>query len=140
MSERQTLLAHLSWKFSHQPETVATEALGHILSESAAARDALGSFLRSHGPDVGSVSRVQTEVIGEEGDRPDLACCDQDRNQRLLIKLKFWAGLTDKQPVAYLERPPSDIGSALLVVAPARRIKPLWWELKRRVREKMEVD
>ena len=140
MSDRPTLLARLSWKFSHQPETVATEALGHILSGSAAARDALGSFLRSHGVDVGSVSRVQTEVIGEEGDRPDLACRDRDRNERLLIELKFWASLTDKQPVTYLERLPEDSASALLVVAPARRIEPLWWELRRRVREGMEVE
>lgn len=50
---RPTVLARLSWKFSHQPETVATEALGHVVSESVA-REALSMFLRSNGVDVGS--------------------------------------------------------------------------------------
>ena len=140
MSTRPTLLAHLSWKFSHQPETVATEALAHILSGSAAARNALGSFLQSHGADVDAVVRVRTEVTGEEGDRPDLACFDADGTERILIEVKFWAGLTSNQPVAYLERLRRNNGSTLLVVAPARRIEPLWWELRRRVREGMEVE
>ncbi len=140
MSTRPTLLAHLSWKFSHQPETVATEALGHILSESKAVRDALSAFLRSREVDVGAIVRAETEVMGEEGGRPDLVCFDRDENERLLIELKFWAGLTGNQPVAYLKRLPDDSPSALLVVAPARRIEPLWWELTRRVREEMSVE
>ena len=140
MSMRPTLLAHLSWKFSYQPETVATEALGHILSTSDAARDALEGFVRSNGAEVGPVARVKAEATGEEGERPDLACRDHDGKERLLIELKFWAGLTVNQPVAYLERLPEGTGSALLVVAPARRIDPLWWELRRRVREGMKVE
>lgn len=140
MTARPTVLARLAWKFSHQPETVATEALGHILSESEAARNALGGFLRTHGADIGSVSRVETEVIGEEGEIPDLACRDQDSQERLLIELKFWAGLTDNQPVTYLKRLGKNKPSALLVVAPSLRIEPLWPELKRRVRQEMEVE
>ena len=140
MRTRPTVLAKLSWKFSHQPETVATEALAHILSESGGARDALGGFLRSHGADVGPVVRVRAEVTGEEGDRPDLACSDRDGTEQLLIEIKFWAGLTDHQPVTYLERLPEDHGSTLLVVAPSRRMETLWPELKRRAREGMNVE
>ena len=140
MNERPTVLARLSWKFSHHPETVATEALGHILSGSAAAREALGGFLRSHGADVGPIAMVRTEVTGEEGDRPDLACFGQDNKERLLIESKFWAGLTDNQPVTYLKRLPGDVPSALLVVAPSLRIETLWPELKRRVRKEMKVE
>lgn len=47
--------------------------------------------------------------------------------ERLLVELKFWAGLTDNQPVAYLKKLPTDCHSALLEVAPARRIESLWW-------------
>ena len=140
ISERPMLLARLSWKFSHQPETVATEALAHILSGSAAARDVLGGFLRSHGADVGPVARVRVEVTGEEGDRPDLACKDRDGTERVLIELKFWAGLTGNQPVTYLKRLPEDPRSTLLVVAPSRRIETLWPELKRRARKGMDVE
>ena len=140
ISKRPMLLARLSWKFSHQPETVATEALAHILSGSAAARDVLGGFLRSHGADVGPVARVRAEVTGEEGDRPDLACKDRDGTERVLIELKFWAGLTGNQPVTYLKRLPEDPRSTLLVVAPSRRIETLWPELKRRARKGMDVE
>lgn len=100
----------------------------------------VSAFLRSRDVDVGSIVRAETEVIGEEGDRPDLVCLDRDENERLLIELKFWAGLTGNQPVAYLERLPVESPSALLVVAPARRIEPLWWELTRRVRDEMKVN
>ena len=140
MSMRPTVLARLSWKFSHHSETVATEALGHILSGSAAAREALGGFLRSHGADVGAIARVQTEVTGEEGDRPDLACFGQDGKERLLIESKFWAGLTFNQPVTYLRRLEKNTPSVLLVVAPSLRIETLWPELKRRVRVGMGVE
>lgn len=140
MNRRPTVLARLSWKFSHHPETVATEALGHILSESAAAREALRDFLRSRGADVGPVIRARTEVAVEDGGRPDLACSDRDGTQRLLIELKFWAGLTDKQPVTYLEQLPETGNSVLLVVAPSKRIETLWPELKRRVRDQMNVE
>ncbi|MCY4370021.1 MAG: hypothetical protein OXF41_11565 [bacterium] len=140
MSKRPTVLARLSWKFSHHPETVATEALSHILTGSAAAREALGGFLQSHGAEVGPIASVQTEVTGDEGDRPDLACFDQSGATRLLIESKFWAGLTIHQPVTYLKRLPEDEPSALMVVAPSLRIETLWPELKRRVRTEMKVD
>ena len=140
MSTRPTVLARLSWKFSHHPETVATEALGHILSGSAAAREALGGFLQSHGADVGPIVRVRTEVTGAEGDRPDLVCFGPEGRERLLIESKFWAGLTENQPVTYLRRLPEDADSALLVVAPSLRIETLWPELKRRVRKEMKVE
>lgn len=103
---RPTVLARLSWKLSSQPETVATEALGHIFAESAEARTALRSFVLSHGVDTGSIAGVKTEVTGDKGDIPDLACWDHDGRERLLIENKFWAGLTSNQPVTYLERLP----------------------------------
>ena len=65
---------------------------------------------------------------------------DRDGKERLLIELKFWAGLTGNQPVTYLERLPEDHGSTLLVVAPSLRIETLWPELKRRAREGMDVE
>ena len=42
-----SLLAHLARKFTGQTETLATEALGYILSRSAAAREALRKTLRT---------------------------------------------------------------------------------------------
>ena len=48
-----------------------------------------------------------------------------------LIEAKFWAGLTDNQPMAYLKRLPANTPSALLFVAPAARLTTLWNELRR---------
>ena len=135
MTTRPTLLSHLASKLSHQPETVATEALGHILHNSEAARNALQEFLQSAGVDVGWINTASTEVTGDGGERPDLACTDGTGRERVLIEVKFWAGLTANQPAAYLDRLPDDRPSALLVVAPSIRLETLWPELKARAGE-----
>ena len=132
MATSDTLLAHLSTRFTDQIENIAVEALGHILSNSASARRGLDDVLRIGGVEVGDISRVVTQSTGEEGERPDLACYDGGA-ERVLIEAKFWAGLTSNQPVAYLERLPKDEPSALLFIAPATRFQSLWAELKRLV-------
>jgi hypothetical protein len=63
---RDSLLAHVAWKFTGQTETLGTEALGYILSRSAAAREALRETLRTGGADVAPLARVATEVIGKK--------------------------------------------------------------------------
>ena len=132
MTSRPTLLAHLAYKLSPQPETVATEALGHILRGSEAARKALQEVLFSVGVDVGRFNTVRTEVTGDSGERPDLGCTDEDSKERVLMELKFWAGLTENQPATYLGRLPDDRTSALLVIAPSTRLETLWPQLKER--------
>ena len=132
MQSKPTLLAHLAYKLSSQPETVATEALGHILHGSEAARKTLQGFLESVGADVGRINTVGTEVPGEALERPDLAYRDEDGRERVLIEVKFQAGLTDNQPVTYLYRLPDERASALLFIAPSWRLETLWPELKDR--------
>ena len=87
------------------------------------------------GLEVGSLTGFLTEVAGEEGERVDLECSDENGTKRVLIEAKFWAGLTDNQPNTYLARLPEDTHSALLFVAPAQRIETLWPELCRRAEE-----
>lgn len=135
MMTKQTLLAHLSAQFGSHPELVATESLGHILSNSVPARQGLSSILQACGLDIGELAQVETEVTGDEGERPDLVCSDQNGSERLLIEAKYWAGLTANQPVTYLRRLPETEDSALLVVAPFERFSELWPELTRRVSE-----
>ena len=135
--KQQTLLAHLALqnKFRDKYENIAVEALGHILSESDAARHALSDVLRTGGAEVGKIAWVKTQARGEEGTQPDLASFDQYNKERVLIEAKFWAGLTDNQPVAYLERLPENQTSVLLFVAPAKRFELLWQEMCRLVKE-----
>ena len=76
---------------------------------------------------------METEVIGEKNDRVDLVGFDEHGDESALIEVKFWAGLTDNQPVTYLERLRTDDKPAvLLFVAPRARLETLWPEVLRR--------
>lgn len=130
-----TLLARLVPRFAAHPENVAVDALGHIFAQSAAARAALSDLLRDAGVDIGSIARVITQAAGEGGEQPDLAAVDESGRERLLIEAKFWAPLTENQPVAYLRRLPTDESSALLVVGPESRRISLWAEMRVLVEE-----
>ena len=130
-ANRKTLFAKLAPRFSVQTENVAVEALGHILSGSEAARSALAEVLLAGGANLGRIAQVRTQVIGKESERPDLVGFDQDGEKRLLIEAKFWAGLTESQPVAYLESL-TETPSALLFVAPEARFDSLWAEVCRK--------
>ena len=130
-AHHQTLLAKLAPKFGPQTENLAVDALGHILSGSKAARRALSKMIAAGGADVGEIAQVRTQATGTEGERPDLAGVDRNNLERVLIEAKFWAGLTDNQPMTYLKRLPSNTPSALLFVAPAARLTTLWNELRR---------
>lgn len=127
----QSVLGYLSPKLSSSTENIATEALCYVLQQSTSARDAICSYLR----DIVALEpnlHYRTQVIGEEGDVPDLIGTDEESNERLIVESKFWAGLTSNQPVTYLSRLSSDRDSLLLFVAPFRRFPTLWPELLRR--------
>lgn len=132
MTTQTTLLAAVMPLFTDQIERAATEALRHILQQSAPARDALSGMLLSAGVTTDPLTRFQTEVGGDDGERVDLVCADDTGEERVLIEAKFWAGLTDNQPNIYLARLPQTGDSALLFVAPAQRLETLWPELCRR--------
>ncbi len=68
--------------------------------------------------------------LAHEGDRPDLTIHDTRGSVRVLIENKFWAGLTDAQPVSYLGNLPEDMPSALLFIVPEQRVPTVWNELK----------
>ena len=132
----QSLLAHLASRLTARTETLATEALGYILSQSQAARDVLRETANAAGLDVGEITRVQTEVGGEKNERVDLVGFDALERERVLVEAKFWAALTQHQPGTYLDRLSGgleDQPSVLLFVAPEKRLETLWAEVCRRV-------
>ncbi len=124
------LLAHLAPRLSERIEDIAVEALGYILS-SRAAMAALQGLLRETNVELPELDSIRTQVT-QDGTRPDLVGFGQDQTERLLVEAKFWAGLTDNQPNAYLERLPNDDRpAALLVIAPNARLETLWVDLCR---------
>jgi hypothetical protein len=60
---------------------------------------------------------------------PDVVGSDTTGTEQLIIEAKFWVGLTEKQPGAYLERLQAGQPGVVLVVAPAARLLSLWPEL-----------
>ena len=132
MSYGTTLFAHIAPRLTNRIEDVAVEALGYILSQSEAAREALEETLRLGGAQVCSIARVQTQVTGEKGERPDLIGFDDIWVKQVLIEAKFWAPLTKNQPNQYLKQllgDRQDGPAALLFVAPKARLESLWPEL-----------
>lgn len=134
-SSGPSLLATLVDRFGTPPENLATEALNYILERSPAARRAMVDIAFPSMP-LDDRARLtltfRTQVAGADGSIPDLVGFDGDQREMLIIEAKFWAGLTDNQPVAYLNRLPTDRNATLLVVAPSLRFETLWPELIRR--------
>lgn len=130
--DSSTMFAHIVSRLTNRTEDVAVEALGFILSRSDAARRALRDLVELEGMDVGELTDAGTQVGDETLARPDLAVYDREREERVLIEAKFWAGLTENQPNSYLARLPLDERPAvLLFVAPEARLETLWPELCR---------
>lgn len=130
----QTVFSHIIQKrFSQMNEDVATDALAYVLESSDAARRGMTKLLRGIIPDLPSL-RFQTQQT-EGAIRPDMWGF-ADTEARVFVENKFWAGLTDNQPVSYLEQLAAySQPTVLLVVAPAAREHTLWRELSRRLHD-----
>ena len=130
MADNDTLLAYLVPKLTSGVEDAATEALAYILKKSPASRESLADLV---GVDAADIARVETQVMAEDGSWPDLVCFDAHNEKRIIVEAKFWAGLTDNQPNAYIGQLPGSGRSALLFITPDVRINTLWPVIKDRV-------
>jgi hypothetical protein len=67
---------------------------------------------------------------------PDMQGCDDDGELRVLVEHKFWAGLTENQPVSYLKQlAKCNKPTLLLMVCPEARKETLWRELNKRLKD-----
>ena len=128
-----SVLAHVVLNGSMQGEPAATQALAHILNASPDLARAFVGMLHETGIEF-EPGRVQAE-LGHEVDRPDMTVRDDHGRVRILVENKFWAGLTDAQPVSYLGDLPEDVPAALLFIVPRTRLPTVWNELERRCSE-----
>jgi len=127
-----TIFSHIIQKrFSQVNEDVATDALAYVLESSDAARRGMTKFLRGIIPDLPQLHFVTQQTEGAI--RPDMWGL-ADSEPRVFVENKFWAGLTDNQPISYLQRLAGHVQpTILLVVAPVAREHTLWRELTRRL-------
>ena len=117
-----SLFGHLAPRFSSQPENVATEALNYILRGSESARSAFVQHLdRRTGPvEMAPALQFSTQRQSEDGGVPDL--WGQAHDQRVLVEVKFWAGLTDRQSEAYRSSLAEAGSGACVFLVPEERI------------------
>ncbi len=88
-------------------------------------------LLRGIAPDLPTL-RFKTQQT-EGSIRPDMWGL-ADSQPRVFVENKFWAGLTDNQPVSYLKQLAAYTQpTVLLVIAPAARERTLWRELTQRL-------
>jgi hypothetical protein len=129
-----TLLAHLATKFSDQNEVVATDALAFVLRHSPPATKTLAQLLGSVAGEPIPVTRVSPQYVAGDESRPDLATFSDDNKLTAFLEAKFWAGLTDAQPLEYLRRLREQGGRALLFIVPEERVASVSVHLEERAK------
>jgi len=130
----QTVFSHIVQKrFSQVNEDVATDALIFILHSIESARNGMMKLLRGVAPLMPDLWFRTQQTKGSI--RPDI-CGFDESEPRVFVENKFWAGLTDNQPVSYLRHlAECTQPTVLLIVAPAAREHTLWRELCRRLED-----
>jgi len=131
---QKSLFGHLAFSFSKSPENLATEALCFILNRSQVANESFIHLISQTGAVLPSMLKFDTQADSNNS-IPDLRGKDSSGKEIFIGEAKFWAGLTDNQPVVYLERLKKSSGSILLFIAPSKRFSTLWTELVRRCKE-----
>src|SRR5438445_10840946 len=100
-----TLFGYLAPLLATQPEILATEALAYVLQHSSTARTTLIGHCRQFVTvDLPGDLQFRTQSYADDQAIPDLLGVDETGSELLLVESKFWAGLTNHQPVTYLKR------------------------------------
>lgn len=133
------ILAHLASRLTTQRELLATEGLAYILQRSDLCRRAIEQLASTVGFELPEIVSYESEVAGENLERPDVVGRTGSGMEVLLIEGKFDAGLTDNQPANYLSRLPSGAAGLLIFVVPDLRIPGLWRLVTSRAAKAYEV-
>ena len=135
-----SLLGHLvpGW----HPERAATIALAHILDPEASPGMA-SAFVDLVG-ETGSLNfephRVVPDLDQNDDSLPDVTIYDAAEKPRVFVEATFWEGVPAAQPVGYLHKLPGDLPSALVYIAPRKRIGSLWEILHERCAGDPEIE
>lgn len=125
---------------TQQKEPAATLALKYILDpnrNSELAKEFIG-MLGDENMQF-EPGRVEAET-DSEGSRPDLKIFDMDGHARVFVENKFWAPLTEAQPVSYLRSLREYPESALVFIVPEMRVETVWQELKERCKLATDLE
>jgi len=124
------LLAHLYSHIRGSQEDIATYSLQYLLSSSIELNRAFTRLVADtlHAEIPESLNYF-CQATGKNQERPDIAATDMNGKEVLLCEAKFYAGLTENQPNAYIDRLVSEAGIGLVFICPAMRRHVLWSSL-----------
>ncbi len=124
---QESVLSYIAGNFISEYENVANSSIAYLLNKYESARIALKNRLEiSYMP-----SYFETELSTKNNGRFDIAGKDASGKVNLIIEGKFWANLTENQPVNYLEE--LDVNGKLIFLAPEKRISSLKIEISKRI-------
>lgn len=126
-----SLLAFLAPQLKVPQEDVATLSLCHIIEQSAALGKAFTKILcgRLKLPFDETVSYYNTQVTEKEKGRPDIVGFSNVGKETIICEAKFYAALTENQPIGYLRRLVDSSGKGLVFLCPQNRTWGLWNQL-----------
>jgi hypothetical protein len=132
-----SLLGQFYTRIKGSQEDIASEGLTYILQSSNSARLSLNKIINlESGLNFENIS-YSTQNIGEKLERPDISGFNNYGKEVIIIEAKFWASLTDNQPIEYLNRLPAK--SILIFICPTLRVKPVFEEILMRIK-KAEIN
>ena len=124
---KESLLSHIASKFISEYENVANSSISYLLNKYPSAREALKKALNINDIPI----YYTTELSTKDNGRPDITGRDMSGNKTVIIEGKFWANLTDNQPMNYLKELKNN--GKLLFLVPSKRIESLKIDIKNRI-------
>ena len=114
-------------------EDIASEGIVYILQQSTIAREAIYRYIFNNiGLQFDNIKFI-SQSIGKNNERPDISGINEKGKEVLIIEAKFWASLTENQPIEYLKR--LQESSILLFICPKLRINSLNNEIEKKLHE-----
>ena len=122
-----SLLAKFFNQIKSSQEDIASDGLKHILQNSVYAKNYLQTLIFAKTniqlPELNYTNQISKNELG----RTDISGLDINSEENLIIEAKFWASLTENQPISYLKR--INANRVLLFVCPTLRKNSLFIEL-----------
>ena len=126
-----SLLGQFYNRINGSQEDIASEGFAYVLQNSESARNALRKIIKlESGLDFEKIN-YSTQNVGEKLERTDISGYDSNNKEVIILEAKFWASLTDNQPIGYLERLSKN--SILFFICPTLRVRSVFNEVKKRI-------
>jgi hypothetical protein len=127
----ESLLGQFYTRIKGSQEDIASEGLTYVLQRSLTARQVLNKIIQVDSGLAFEDINYSTQNIGEKLERPDISGIDKSGKEVIILEAKFWASLTDNQPVEYLRRLGDN--SVLMFITPTLRVRPIFNEIQMRL-------